>query len=215
MKQEVTRLFNDFPNLLDLLVDLRENREMSYVQISQYFNGLGYKGSRSLFERLIKKHIGYIKRSLRGKNNSFYGKTHGVATRKKISAKRIQSGVSKGKNNPMYGKTGKNSPAWKGGKSSTQAVFYASGEWVEKRMEVMTRDNFTCQKCGFTPLKTKNSLNVHHIHPLSVYWEKRLDDCNLITLCVSCHKKTFGIENDFVDLFEGIVRTSYANTRAK
>ena len=94
MKQEVTRLFNDFPNLLDLLVDLRENREMSYVQISQYFNGLGYKGSRSLFERLIKKHIGYIKEACAVKIILFMGKHTVLQQERKYLLKEYSRGLS-------------------------------------------------------------------------------------------------------------------------
>jgi 5-methylcytosine-specific restriction endonuclease McrA len=32
-------------------------------------------------------------------------------------------------------------------------------------------------------------LEVHHITPIVKNWQKRLEDSNLITLCVPCHKK--------------------------
>ena len=35
---------------------------------------------------------------------------------------------------------------------------------------------------------TTEHLEVHHIEPLIQYWEKRLQNDNLITLCVQCHR---------------------------
>lgn len=57
--------------------------------------------------------------------------------------------------------------------------------WQKKRLEIMERDEFTCQSCG----KNKNvTLNVHHI-----YYEKGLKPWEyesdlLITWCENCHK---------------------------
>lgn len=57
--------------------------------------------------------------------------------------------------------------------------------WQKKRLEIMQRDNFTCQHC----FATDKSLQVHHL----VYekgkkpWEYENDE--LITLCEDCHQE--------------------------
>ena len=35
---------------------------------------------------------------------------------------------------------------------------------------------------------TTDNLEIHHIEPLAVKWEKRLQNDNLITLCCQCHR---------------------------
>ena len=56
-----------------------------------------------------------------------------------------------------------------------------SPKWQKRRLEILQRDNFTCQECG----DTESQLHVHHIgyadNPLEV--NPKL----LKTLCVSCH----------------------------
>lgn len=63
--------------------------------------------------------------------------------------------------------------------------------WQKKRLEVMERDNFTCQSCG----DTKSTLNVHH-----AYYEKgkkpwEYPDNTLITWCEKCHESRQAIIN--------------------
>ena len=55
--------------------------------------------------------------------------------------------------------------------------------WQKKRLEILSRDNFTCQTCS----DTQNNLQVHHLSYCMVAWETPNDE--LITLCESCHKK--------------------------
>ena len=209
MKKEVKRLFKDFPNLIDLLIDMRKNKEMSYREITNFFNKKGYICSTSLIKRLYKKYnISYTRKRDR-KKNSFFGKNHSPETINLISKIRKENGYSKGKNNPFYGKKGKDSPGWRGGVSSTKVLFYSSPEWLEKRLCVMERDGFSCLLCGESA-KTKHSfLNVHHIIPLSINWDLKLFNENLITLCVKCHKTTFGKEADFIKTFQDIIQTQY------
>lgn len=61
-----------------------------------------------------------------------------------------------------------------------------TAEWQSRRLEILRRDNYTCQKCG---AKAANeSLHVHHkgyVKDLSP-WE--YPDESLVTLCESCHK---------------------------
>lgn len=74
----------------------------------------------------------------------------------------------------------------------------ASPQWQKKRLEIMQRDNFTCQYCG---CKDK-TLHIHH----KVYkngkkpWE--YDDKYLITLCDKCHEY---ITNDKNRLYEQFI----------
>lgn len=55
--------------------------------------------------------------------------------------------------------------------------------WQRKRLEIMQRDNFTCQHFG----NAKETLNVHHKYYKENYnpWDYE-DDC-YITLCEKCH----------------------------
>src|SRR5688500_15701059 len=73
-------------------------------------------------------------------------------------------------------------------------------QWQKKRLEIMSRDKFTCKACGSKDL----TLHVHHF----TYqygkkpWEYPND--NFITLCVDCHKEeeafVKGENNRFVSL---------------
>lgn len=55
--------------------------------------------------------------------------------------------------------------------------------WQKKRLEILSRDNFTCQTC----FNTEMNLQIHHLSYCDVAWETPNDE--LITLCESCHKK--------------------------
>ena len=61
----------------------------------------------------------------------------------------------------------------------------AHPEWQRKRLEVMERDNFTCQFC----FSTDEELHVHHIYYLSNHqpWEYPLDAYK--TFCHQCHQE--------------------------
>ena len=60
--------------------------------------------------------------------------------------------------------------------------------WQKRRLEIMERDNFTCQICG-SGLNDGEPLNVHHKKYINgkEIWE--YSDGMLITLCEKCHKK--------------------------
>ena len=55
--------------------------------------------------------------------------------------------------------------------------------WQKKRLEILNRDNFTCQDCG----DTESQLQVHHKSYVfgNKAWE--YDNDNLVTLCETCH----------------------------
>lgn len=56
------------------------------------------------------------------------------------------------------------------------------------RLQVLRRDEFTCQSCG-AMLKI---LHVHHIKPFSTHIDLRYDTENGITLCPTCHLEVHG-----------------------
>lgn len=78
---------------------------------------------------------------------------------------------------------GENNPSWLGGTSFEPYPV----TWNNKLREaIRNRDNRTCQLCGVPEVDCKKRLEVHHID----YDKNNLDYTNLISLCVSCHRKT-------------------------
>lgn len=75
-------------------------------------------------------------------------------------------------------------------------------DWQKKRLEIMQRDNFTCQIC----LDTEETLQVHHksYDKGKMAWEYGND--RLTTLCETCHKylsehiKEYGDDKEFAVL---------------
>lgn len=59
----------------------------------------------------------------------------------------------------------------------------ADSRWLQKKADILIRDNYTCQKCG-----AKSHLNVHHKEYKSgkLAWE--YPDEVLVTLCRECHE---------------------------
>lgn len=66
--------------------------------------------------------------------------------------------------------------------------FYNSSAWGQVRQAAIVRDHALCQDClkkhRITPYDT-----VHHIIPIKLDWNKRLDINNLVCLCESCHQE--------------------------
>ena len=60
----------------------------------------------------------------------------------------------------------------------------ADSRWLQKKTEILVRDNYTCQKCG-----AQSHLNVHHLsyEKGKLAWEYPNEQ--LITLCEQCHSK--------------------------
>ena len=61
------------------------------------------------------------------------------------------------------------------------------------------RDNYKCKECG----KINVKLEVHHIIPRRLYGSTTLD--NLISLCINCHNKTKGIEEQYINKYKNII----------
>ena len=66
-----------------------------------------------------------------------------------------------------------------------------SPEWQKKRLEIMTRDKFTCLLCG----DKQTTLNVHHKEYIKEKLPWEYPDKDLITLCECCHNFIEKIKN--------------------
>lgn len=77
-------------------------------------------------------------------------------------------------------------------KKGNTHYFYTSWAWVNKRKEILERDNRECQICksnGNVTAGTKdNPLIVHHIKELKTRPDLALTDNNLLTVCNNCHE---------------------------
>ena len=64
--------------------------------------------------------------------------------------------------------------------------------WQKKRLEIMERDDFTCQCCG----NNDSQLQVHHTYYEygKKVWE--YEDGSLITFCNECHQKTSTLKKE-------------------
>lgn len=86
-------------------------------------------------------------------------------------------------------RVGKLAPGWQGGKSFEKYDVLFNSQLKEK---IRKRDGCRCQKCfkHQNELKTKTGkfykLVIHHID----YNKKNNNECNLISLCRSCHSHT-------------------------
>jgi 5-methylcytosine-specific restriction endonuclease McrA len=74
------------------------------------------------------------------------------------------------------------------------------------RKQILIRDNYICQECG----SRDNPLEVHHIIPLRINEEKFMDEDNGITLCTTCHKRTYNKEHLFEEKYQSIVDSKMA-----
>ena len=84
--------------------------------------------------------------------------------------------------------SGENSASWKGGLTPKNALIRASAEYHQWRMDVVTRDNFKCKRCG----ETGGEIHAHHILSFSKHPELRFDINNGITLCDKCNSEIHG-----------------------
>lgn len=57
-----------------------------------------------------------------------------------------------------------------------------SPKWQRKRLEILQRDDFTCQMCS----DTENQLHIHHKNYTGEPYDAPEGD--LITLCLHCHE---------------------------
>jgi 5-methylcytosine-specific restriction endonuclease McrA len=87
--------------------------------------------------------------------------------------------------------TGENHPNWKGGGNEA----YGKG-WRRAKPETLDRDDHTCVICGKTTDEIGRNPDVHHIVPVRSFVNAPDADKtdahvprNLVTLCVTCHRR--------------------------
>lgn len=66
--------------------------------------------------------------------------------------------------------------------------FRNSKEWKQKRDEIRQRDKNLCRYCLSKNRLVYNQIEVHHIIPIKMNFELKLNDNNLISLCRMCHE---------------------------
>lgn len=132
----------------------------------------------------------------------------------KMGAKTLSQFDFSGKNNPMYGRQrfGKSNPNYNPNKTDEERekerLVEGYGIW---RLEVYTRDSFTCQVCGDDK---GGNLTAHHMDSWDWAKDKRLDVSNGITLCKHCHKlfhDKYGYGKNNKNQFHEFIN-QYANT---
>lgn len=74
--------------------------------------------------------------------------------------------------------------------------------WQKKRLEILQRDNWTCQYCG----ATEKTLHVHHLQYSGINpWET--NEINLITACEDCHDYESSARGEWERLLVNSMRT--------
>lgn len=150
----------------------------------------GYKYNQDFRDKCRERMLGTAGR--------FKGKKHSKETKEKISL------IGKGrklseetKKKIRLCQKGSKSSRWKGG--ITQDSRYTP-QYYQYRLQVLQRDNFTCQKCFIRGGK----LEVHHLEGFLNNKKLRYEISNGITLCNKCHKlfhKLFGKGNNTSEQF--------------
>ncbi len=98
---------------------------------------------------------------------------------------------------------GKDNYNWKGGQDNWKKEARGSFEWRKWRESVFERDGYNCKVCG-----SIEKLEPHHITPLRAMepWSPLAFDLNNgITLCRKCHQPTILKEEDYTDMFRGML----------
>jgi len=79
--------------------------------------------------------------------------------------------------------------------------------WQRKRLEIMQRDDFTCQMCK----DTETTLNIHHKKYFKDKEPWDIDNKYLITLCEDCHNEIEQLKNDNKNLIYNKIRIYKSN----
>jgi hypothetical protein len=135
---------------------------------------------------------GIISRGPRFISKALSNKPKSAAHRKNMSVSRIASGLAKGDRNPN----------WQGGKQDDWSLLKNSNHYKQWRNDVFARDNYTCKGCGDN---RGGNLEAHHILRRSEFPLLTFSTDNGITLCAECHKKTFGKEHLFENIWKQTV----------
>ena len=77
-----------------------------------------------------------------------------------------------------------------------------SPKWQKKRLQIMSRDKFTCKLCG----DTETQLHVHHKEYINGNNPWDYDNTLLITLCEDCHQEIEKLKKEDANLKFDAVR---------
>lgn len=133
--------------------------------------------------------------------------------RGRVSRSRFCSMACKAK----FHHSGKKHWQWKGGISSERDKLKHSEPYIAWRSKVFQRDWFTCKRCEYRSKKSKahgdkaSDIHAHHIEPIRDNPELALELKNGITLCVPCHRLTYGKEKSFTKVFKEILNDYMKN----
>jgi 5-methylcytosine-specific restriction endonuclease McrA len=141
---------------------LRTQSEAAKERDNSHLNYERTESHRKRLSDLAKKRV--------GNKNSFFGKTHSLEVKQKLS--KLAKDRTKQRN-----------PNYKHGKYKRRPRDFKISEFKPLRSFVFNRDKYTCHYC-----KVKGGhLHAHHIIPYWVKNEAFLDKDNLITVCSLCH----------------------------
>lgn len=106
--------------------------------------------------------------------------------------------------------SGKNNHKWNEERHQEERIYTRQYPEYNKFIKsVLSRDNYTCQCCGY---KNNNTLEVHHLNGYNWDKENRTNVTNGITLCENCHDafhSKYGKGNNTKEQFEewlGVVK---------
>lgn len=138
------------------------------------------------------------RQALIGKTSPMKGKKHTLETIKKMKLAAKGRIISKTQRLKI---SGKNNWNWKGGVTPLNKKIRRSKKFINWRIAVFTRDNYTCQICG----QKGGILHPDHIKPFAFFPELRFELSNGRTLCKKCHLQT--------DSWGQKATTNYGNRR--
>lgn len=137
-----------------------------------------------------------------------YKKDRGCRNRSKFCSRSCRS---------KFNLTGAKHWFWKGGISTKRDKLKESKVYKQWRLKVFQRDRFTCKLCGYRSKKSKahgdktSDIHAHHIKPLNTNPKLCIKAGNGITLCINCHRLTYGKEENFVMVFKEILNDYMPN----
>lgn len=154
---------------------------MNWRKTDEFRNMVSVRCKGQVGTRLGHKFSEVTKRKISKANT---GKIHSEETRKRMSISKI--GLLSGDKHPN----------WKGGipQQRNWNVYY----WSKS---IIARD----KECMFPGCTSDEKLHAHHIKRFSENKEISTDINNGITLCISCHRKTYFKEQYYENLFKKIV----------
>ena len=82
-------------------------------------------------------------------------------------------------------------------------------KWQKKRLEILSRDNFSCVVCG-NGIETDTALHVHHLSYMKGHMPWEYDNSNFVTLCEHCHSE---VHNKILKLCATKNKKTYNKTR--